>query len=284
MTRKKNSIFYLSKYFQNSYFSTVIFPLVTLELFMCTLLYNNIINKNSEVLRDIYLFFISNIVVGMVILLHILHTHGKIVKVEKEKEIQCCEQCSIDNKKYLFLRHNLISLDNLIIREKKLASHATPERCKVYNYTTLRDTFSDTNKKLLPENKIENIIKINRNAGVEYKVFYLEDDFLRMNHRNQEIYGENNLIDCRNQPRFFSDAEFDYLLHITPENTTGYVAVCFLSETWRCSTCAYSSRQKDYICDYKNVGVTYKILSVEETSFVQKRLNSILDEKGNVHE
>jgi len=174
-------------------------------------------------------------------------------------------------KKYTFLRHSLISLDNLIAREKKLAYHPNPTQCKVYNYTTLQDTFVDSDENIKPENKIENIIKTNRKAGVAYRVFYLDNNFLNVDNRNQEIYGKENLIPS-DQPRFFSNSQFDYVVHITPEDVKGYAAVCFISKTERCGDCAHAATG----CDYKNDGTVYRILSTEETNYVLKRLNALI--------
>ena len=275
MRKKKSNIFSLASYFKESYITALLFPLITGELLLCTVLFNSVKNDKLDFAIALIISIISIIVVATIILLYVFHILGKIIKAEKEKEIAKCSQCSIDYKKYVFLRHGLLSLDDLIAREKKLAYHPQPSKCKVYNYTTLRDTFVDADESIKPDDAIENIIKENRAAGVKYSVFYVEEDFINVDNRNQQIYGKENLIDCTDQPKLFSDAEFDYLLHTTPEGINGYVAVCFLSETERCGDCAYISQ-----CDYRNNEVLYRVLSVEESNFILKKLEALKKAKG----
>jgi hypothetical protein len=273
LRKKKTNIFSLALYFKESYITAVLFPLITVELLICTFLYNSVKKGNFDISIAIIISIISIIIVGTVILLYIFSIIRKIIKTEKEKEIIKCSQCSMDYKKYIFLRHSLLSLDDIIAREKKLSYHPHPSRCKVYNYTTLRDTFVDADENIKPEDAIKNIITENTTAGVKYFVFYVEEDFL--NADNEKQYGKENLIDCTDQPKLFKDAEFDYLLHVTPEVVNGYVAVCFLSGTERCGNCAHSSQ-----CDYKNNEVLYRILSIEETNYILKKLESLKKAKG----
>jgi hypothetical protein len=274
MKKNRTNVFSLALYFKESYITAILFPLITAELLLCTLLYNSLKNEKLDVSLAIIISTVSIIMAGTVILLYIFHILGKIVKLEKEKEFIKCSQCSTDYKKYIFLRHGLLTLDDLIAREKKFAYHPQPSKCKVYNYTTLRDTFVDSDETVKFEDKIENIITENIAAGVEYYVFYVEEDFLNADNKNQRLYGNKNLIDCTNEPKIFKYSEFDYLLQITPEGATGYVAVCFLSETERCGNCAYSTQ-----CDYKNNEVLYRILSIEETNYIFKKLEALKRQK-----
>lgn len=186
------------------------------------------------------------------------------LKTEENKLIAKCQNCSSDYKKFLFAKFGLLSLkDDVISREKQLYKY-NPKDCKVYNFTTLSDTFIDYDEQTKKEDKIEIIIKKNKEEGIEYKIFYTNNEFNTP--KNKKIYGEKNMKFIQIN-EIYSNMNFDIVLHITKNKKYGYAAVSFLTDKSNCEQCQYNLD-----CKAKDDGFVYKELQENEITNIYNKL------------
>lgn len=268
--KKKNNTFSFFKHYKDSFSTAFVAPIISVSIIGVILLTLGYENDVLDLKWIVILSILLSIIVIGAILWFVLATIHALVKQEKEETIVQCQTCSLDYKKYIFYRHELISFDDICQLEKNLGDHPHPEMCEVYNYTTLSDTFQESTEGIVDEDKIENIIRANRRKNVKYYVFYLDPQFDALNDHNQTIYGEANMFDCTMHRNIFDEAEFDFLIHKTPEETKGYVAVNFTTHIERCETCTHKP------CDYKNESRFYRVLSNIEVKYVYDQLAQII--------
>jgi len=258
---RKNE-FSLGKYVDLGFVSTAIFPAVAGLLIVGTLLYNWVIGDPSSIriAIAIVIAFIAILLAATIIIIFVVLKSLKIIKVKRTKELEACQECASDYKKFIFMRHDLVCLDEIIKAEKNLALYERKVKREVLNYTTLCAT----------DPQAHETITRNKKAGVSYTEFCVDQGLLS----EHETYGEESLIDCTGENRFFTDAQFDYLLMSADEWCDGYIATCFLSRQDRCSGC--KNREK---CCYKkrvggpDKGIVYKRLTDTEKAYVKNILH-----------
>lgn len=272
----KDNKFSLLNNFKDSFMAAVIIPAIAFNLVAVCLL---ILSYKSQWLSVEIIILISILLAFLTVIVFVMFVSRAlcgIIKQEKAEQILTCKNCASDYKKYIFHRYHLLSFDEIVAREKKLKDHPKANHCFVYNFTTLADTFqSEIDDYNHDEEKILDVIKNNIFAGVTYKVFYTNEMFVQLGNKNQELYGKENLI-----PYFASEsidriAEFDYLIHKTPESLDCYVSICFSSDTGYCGSCKHKP------CDYINAHIFYKKLPDTESSYIFQKLTKEVEDYKN---
>lgn len=262
----ENSRFSLLNNFKDSYIAAVIIPTVAINLIaVCSLILAYKLQWLSIELIILFSMLVAFLTV-VVFVIFVSRTLCIIIKQEKSEQILTCKNCASDYKKYIFHRYHLLSFDEVVAREKKIKNHPEANQCVVYNFTTLGDTFQSEIDEYNGEEKITDVIKNNILAGVTYKVFYTNEMFVQLGNKNQELYGEENLIPYVPSQSIDRVAEFDYLIHRTPETLDCYVSICFSSDTGYCGSCKHKP------CDYINDYLFYKKLPTTESLYIYQKL------------
>ena len=262
---KKNK-FSLWKYFKDTYSTACVIPVIAfllIAIVLCVLGYN----KGVLSLQWTIILIVLLVIISILILVwFIFKTLKAIIRSEKETEISQCQNCSVDYAKYVFFRHGLITLNDILEREEKLKDHPAAHMCEVLNYTTLVDTYADGNGE---DDHVEPIISNNIKSGVKYKIVYLSEGFASP--RNKRIYGEQNLKYHPDQA--FRDTQFDYLIHNTPEKMYCYVAVNFISRAEKCGSCNSKAT-----CDFLNDHLLYRVLTDNEARHIYDQINAFFND------
>ena len=258
--------FSLRKHFKDTYSTACIIPTVALLLIGLVLLVLAY-SKGLLSLQWLLILAISLTVVAILVeIWFILKTLKELAQEDKTKQIVECRHCSLDYKKYIFNRHGLITLTDIIELEKRLKDHPEANQCEVLNFTTLSDTYNSYDEKA---EQMQDIILQNRANGVRYRVVYSSEDFKTK--RNVEIYGEESLKK-HSIKTIFENLDFDYLIHKTPESIECYVAVNFNSQQDNCGGCPRGSH-----CDYLNDYVFYRILPKYEAESVYRKIMKLFE-------
>lgn len=267
----KDNRFSLLYNFKDSYVASVIIPVIAVNLLVVCLL---MVGYKMLWLSIELIILISMLIAFLTVITFVIFvtkTLSDIIQQEKSEQIITCTNCVSDYKKYIFHRYHLLGFDEIAAREKKLKEHPMADQCVVYNFTTLVDTFDSNND----DETIINIIKNNRFAGVKYKIFYTDDTFVQLGNKNQELYGEENLIPYKPSGLIDNIAEFDYLIHKTPDSLDCYVSVCFSSDTGFCGSCKHKP------CDYINDHLFYKKLPSVESIYIYQKLTKEVEKHKN---
>ena len=260
----KNNDFDLFKYILADSLSPIFLPSSVAFAFLLSLLFNSLQYNRKNTIIYLIAMFVIGAIFCIIMLLYIRKQVKKYCLKMKKQEFESCQDCIKNQDKYIFDEYGLITLKEIIKREKTL-----PCNSKVYNYTMLDDTTSDQN--------VKNIVKNNLKRNIVYKEFYVDKGF-EANDDNVELYGLNNLIYCKTND-LFKSAWFDIVLHITPDNKYGYAAVNFTPVHGECVSCPYAK-----CCNNKNDDVLYKILSNNAVAYLYKQMNLIMKENTNLEE
>lgn len=257
----KNNDFNLFKYILTNSLSPIFLPSSVAFAFLLSLLFNSLQCNRNNTMIYLIIMFIIGVIFCTIMLIYIKKYVKKYCFRMKKQEFEFCQNCINNQDKYIFDEYGLITLKEIIKREKTL-----PNNSKVYNYTMLDDTTSDQN--------VKNIVENNLKRNIVYKEFYVDKGF-EANEDNVELYGLNNLIYCKTND-LFKSAWFDIVLHITPDNKYGYAAVNFTPVHGECVSCPYAK-----CCNNKNDDVLYKILSNNAVAYLYKQMNLIMKESTN---
>lgn len=266
----KNDRFSLLKHFKDTYLTFIIIPIIALQL-LAAIFLTNWYSQGIISLPLVVMGTIITVGIGILIICcFVFFSLNGIVKKGKEEQVLKCSECSADFKKYLFSRHQLLTFDEIISKERKLKDHPQSDKCIVYNYTMLKDTIN---------NGIEKVIQENKEAGVQYYIFYKDEVFDYLDNRNRNIYGAENMVLSEINKPIYEIASFDYLIYKTPEALDCYVAICFISNNGYCGSCQHKP------CDYINDHVFYRKLPAVETAFLYEMMSKQLEQsrrdKGN---
>lgn len=260
----KNNDFDLFKYILTDSLSPIFLPSSVAFAFLLSLLFNSLQYNRKNIIIYLIVMFVIGVIFCIIMLLYIRKQVKKYCFKMKKQEFEFCHNCIKNQDKYIFDEYGLITLKEIIKREKAL-----PSNSKVYNYTMLDDTTSDQN--------VKNIVKNNLKRDIVYKEFYVDKGF-EANDDNVELYGLDNLIYCKTND-LFKSAWFDIVLHITPDDKYGYAAVNFTPVHGECVSCPYAK-----CCNNKNDDVLYKILSNNAVAYLYKQMNLIMKESTNSEE
>ena len=203
-------------------------------------------------------FFVGLIIMMGLSFVIVIKQRSKNERSMSETAIKCYE-CGMNFEKEIFQAYGLLTFEAIIALEEELAERPDARKCIVYNFTTLDDTVEGT---------IRDIITNNIKHGVKYKVFYTDEDF-GSNHRNIELYGQNNIF-YQSGESFINVSSFDILLHSTPTGDMGYAAVNFSLANSDHDTCMYSSK-----CTHDETSILYKKLSSGITHDIRKQLDTL---------
>ncbi len=263
---KKNAIDILN----NSYVSSVLLIVITVLLGSIAGM-NSAINEGLPTIWAIIIFGIIFVLclVGIVVFLA-FHFKKKLESEQQEKR-EKCKNCERDYIRYIFSKYGLVDLNKEILeQERMLADRPDASKIRVFNYTTLTNTFNNFNRD--DPNSTGNIILHNRHRGIKYLEFYVDKDFMSPSNLNEFIYGSEYLIDCTEDCKevdtLLNNADYDYLLYYTPQKTFGYVAVSFTSDTTLCDPCPHKEG-----CDYHNDSLFYRILTEDQINHIFQYLS-----------
>jgi len=196
---------------------------------------------NFSVVAIVCLISLITILSGMIIVIYlILRESSKLDYLEK---MNLCHSCATDISKYQFANFDFLTFDELIAIEASLKDDQNPEECFVYIYTSDISTEDDAE-----DTVIENI-----DAGVNYKVFYIDGTPTK---KQVDLYKSENLIACESSA-IDRSADFDIMIYIdSSQNVKGYFCVNF-SKAKGPRPCS-----QGYLCNnechYENENLLYK--------------------------
>lgn len=249
--------------FRTNRSTEAIVPVLIVLLFVSTMLYQ--MAEKINVAWILIILMATVLLCAIAMLISVKSTIRKLVENEAAKSSRDCGKCAADYEKLLLSHYGIVTFAETVERERALSTHSNPAKCKVYNYTTLDDTYDSTAAE--KQETIKQVISNNISRGVNYKIFFTNTAF-HANEDNAELYGGmENIIYCETGD-LYRNASFDILLHITPEKKHGYMAVNFTSTDGKCVNCER--------CNYTNDDVVYKELPSTTTKSLFNQLNQTL--------
>lgn len=246
----KNKIFYILKHRFSYNYLCVVTVLV--------ILFYTVQRKfeiNSSIIAIVWLILVLLIFIGFIIVIYfVLKDYSKNEFIQK---MELCRNCATDISKYQFANFDFLTFQDLIAIETSLKNDLNPEKCFVYIYTSDIST----------EDDVETIVVENIEAGVNYRVFYIDGNPTQ---KQKELYGAENLIACP-ASEIDRSADFDIMIYVdSSKNIKGYFCVNFskVNGPRPCSQ-GYTCTNE---CHYQNENLLYKKIRDDTVDLLLKTL------------
>ena len=210
---------------------------------------------DSSAVAIIWLISLFILLIVMIFTIYLILRNN--LKSEFKEKMDLCHQCATDVSKYQFANFDFLTFDELIEIEASLKEDQNPKECFVYIYTSDISTEDDA----------ETTVKENINAGVNYRVFYIDGE---PTSKQIGLYKENNLIKSV-ASEIDRSADFDIMIYIdSANNTKGYFCVNFSKAKGPrpCSQGYLCTNE----CHYENENLLYKKIRDDTTEIILRTL------------